>query len=101
MNLFDDNEKAVSKTKIGLKFSQAFDKYPKRTEVNQGYAIKDVIPFQIDVVAFEPIVLENYFEITNAGKYHLKFVMNSLLGDGHSVGPFYLPVEADIEIKKP
>jgi hypothetical protein len=101
MNLFDDSGNSVSKTKTGQEFSQPFDKNPKRLDMYHGYSIKETVPFQIDIVTFEPIVLENYFAITNAGKYHLVFILNSLIPNGNSVEPLYLPVDADIEIKKP
>jgi hypothetical protein len=103
MTLTDDSGNVVAKTKMGNDFDQPFDLNPKRIDIYHGYAVKDFSPFYMDVLTRDPIVLENYFEITNAGKYHLKFVLNTYTGvDEHRIlQPFYLPVDAEIEIENP
>jgi len=100
MTLCDDKMNVVPKTKIGKDFGQPFDTNPKKLDSHYGQRV--LFPFQLDVLPVDPIVLENYFDITNAGKYHLKFVLNTLMRtDAQGTQPFYLPVDADIEIKKP
>lgn len=103
MTLIDDSGNVVAKTKMGNDLDQPFDLHPKRIDIYHGYGVKDFSPFYLDVLTKNPIILENYFVITNAGKYHLKFILNTYTGvDAHRViQPFYLPVDADIEIKKP
>jgi hypothetical protein len=103
MTLLDDKGNVIAKTEMGNNLDQPFDLHPKRIDIYHGYAVRDISPFYMDVLTRNPIVLENYFDITNAGKYQFKFVLNTYTGvDDHGViQPFYLPVDADIEIKKP
>lgn len=101
MALFDEKGNAVLKTKIGKANDQPFDINPKRLDRDHGYGLRDISPFVVDIMPFDPVVLEDYFAITNAGKYHLKFVLNVLKGTDQYIQPYYLPVDADIDIEKP
>ena len=101
MALYDERGNAVAKTKFGKEHDQPFNTSPKDLFFYHGYGPVDIFPLQLDVLVSERVVLENYFVITNAGKYHLNFVLNTLKGDEHGIQPWYFPVNTEIEIKKP
>ncbi len=100
MALFDTNGNAVAKTELGKKL-KPFDSQAKIDNYH-GYGERDILPFTLDVLPFSSIVLEDYFVMTNAGKYHLRFVLNTFTGADKLgiIKPLCLPVNADIEIKK-
>jgi hypothetical protein len=103
MTLFDSRNNVIAKTEFGKSLDQPFDATPNldNIDIYHGYVGLGLIPFNMDLKGLDPIVLENCFTITNAGKYHLKFVLNTLRGDDQGIQPLYLPVDANIEIKKP
>ena len=102
MTLFDEKGNIVAKTKTGESLSQRLDTKPSKVDMYHGYVNVCPFPSKLDVLPSDKVVLEDCFDITNAGIYHLKFVLNTLKWtDDQGNQPFYLPVDANIEIKKP
>jgi hypothetical protein len=102
LSLLDDKGMAVAKTEIGKTFAQVFDANPKTFDVDNGYVAVGMFPSRIDVLPSDRVVLENMFAITNAGQYHLNLVLNTFKWtDDKGNRPFFLPVQADIEITHP
>ena len=101
MILFDGQSNVVAKTEAAKKNELSFDGHlPRNADIYHGYGARKLTPFGLDVLPFDPVILEDYFNITNAGIYHLKFVLNTYI-DNQGAKPFCLPVEADIIINKP
>jgi hypothetical protein len=100
--LFDRDGNIVPKTKVGESFDQPFDTNPKKLDKYRGYVNVVLFPLQVDVLPEDKLILQEVFNIPKPGKYHLQFVLNTLVATGDSgIGPFYLPVDVDIEISEP
>jgi len=98
--LLDADGNIVPKTKIGESFDHPFDIAPKRLDKYHGYVNVVLFPYQLDVLPDETFVLQDLFAIPKPGKYHLRFVMNSLVAAGDYVTPFYMRVDLDIDISQ-
>jgi hypothetical protein len=106
MNLTDAKGMAVPKTEKGGAFGKAID-LPLRVRtginVSAGYQGKVLLLNTPNVILSDPFVLEDYFIITNAGKFHLKFEMMVVWPNASNpTNAIHLPpVDADIEIRIP
>jgi hypothetical protein len=113
MELTDTNGNAVPKTAkgkaLGKPIDQPFERRGTGIRVNfeAGYLGRTLLPNVPEPT--DPFVLKDYFNITNAGKYHLKFEMRVIWiteGREHSTksnppAMWLPPVNAEIEIKNP
>jgi hypothetical protein len=113
MQLTDINGNSVPKTAKGKALGKLIDQpLELRMGVNfaAGYRGQIIRPNSPDVIPTDPFVLEDYFTITNAGNYHLKFEMHVIwmtngwkgsLMKSNPPAMWLLPVNAEIEIKNP
>jgi hypothetical protein len=118
MELIDANGNAVPKTAkgkvLGRPIDQPFKHYrggiSEGVNIAGGYRGRILLPNTRDLIPTDAFVLEDYFAITNAGKYHLKFEMQviwitsgwkSSLLKSNPPAMWLPPVNAEIEIKKP
>jgi hypothetical protein len=103
MTLVDDKGNSVPKTAKGKALGKPISQPLKiRGGINYaaGYRGRILGPKTPDAIP-QPFVLEDYFSITNAGKYHLEFEMQVLKGTKQGPQQYHLPVNVEIEIRKP
>jgi hypothetical protein len=122
MELYSSNGIAVPKTSKGKMFGRKMDLHPKpvliggagRNFKEPGYygnvyqmnATNQITPYDptVGYVHPETFVLQDLFKITEPGKYHLAFEIRGLMrkfSKYQNLIPYYLPVNVEIEIKKP
>jgi hypothetical protein len=118
MELIDTNGNAVLKTAKGKVLGKPIDKPFKHyrggisegVNIAGGYRGRPLLPNVLEDVPSDPFVLEDYFNITKAGKYHLTFEMRVMwftsgwegsLGESNLPTVWLPPVNAEIKIEKP
>lgn len=112
MELTDANGNSIPKTAkgkvLGKPIDQPFEHNRGGVNYEAGYLGRTLLPNVPEPI--NPFVLEDYFTITNAGEYHLKFEMQVLWVTNERKGSattanlptVWLPlVDANIEIKRP
>lgn len=127
MDLYSSNGIPVPKTSEGKMFGKKMDVNPKPLPIGgAGRFFRE--PGFLEFVAkldetnqtgtfgptpvisgiprpFEPFILQDLFKIAEPGKYRLEFVVRALKRNGPTIIPYlqacYLPVNVEIEVKKP
>jgi len=105
MALFDEHGKPVSKTKVGESIGKTIQAQPHTINWQHGYVSFGLTRGHLEPTGDGPLLLSNYFQITNSGRYRLELQIGIVwfipLMKRDAVPQFLFlpPVDAEIYIR--
>ncbi|SRR5579885_293522 len=103
MTLRDREGHLIPRTEWGVKCMETFMINMNEIDMYHGYQRCFLKSNHLLIVIPSPLLLRDYFQITNAGKYHLEFEIRAVkkLFVERKIEEYHLPVTVRIEIRNP